>query len=360
MGDMILYVFYKYMHYFLGTDNIQCIKEILSYLLMLLWLVFVNPSLPQHLESLSVFLIVFLLTWQYEASFFKKLSLTLFIYASYVLCEMLIGYLLMVFDPNMRSDTFLTVKAIIILFVMYLWERTAELAGEQIKKMQLAAAESESAKRQLAGYSNQMDVMKNSQEKVRGLRHDLKHHLNELMLLAEREDADEIKKYIRRMDDFMTYSKEYVSSGNADIDSLLNLMLDNAKKELGDVSCKVRIPKELSIEPFDLNVILGNLLDNAILAAKQTPEKYLKVRISYKTGMLFIHIENSYAGALVKEGKRYISTKEDNTAVHGMGIINVQSIVEKYNGDMEIKDEKQIFQVRIVLYVSGESERISP
>lgn len=357
---MILYIFYKYMHYFFDTDSLLSIKEAVFYLVMLLWLVFVNPSLPQHLKSLSVFLIIFLLTWQYEAQFVKKLSLTLLIYGSYVLCELVIGYLLVLFDPNMRTDTFLAAQTILRLIFMYVWEQAVEHIGEQMKKMRLAAAESESAKRQLAGYSNQMDVMKSSEEKVRGLRHDLKHHLNELMLLAEREKADEIKEYIEHMDDFMTYSKEYVSSGNTDIDSLLNLMLDLAKKELGEVACKVSIPKELAIEPFDLNVILGNLLDNAIFAAKQTREKYLKVKISYKAGMLMIQIENSYAGHLVKEGKRYISTKEDDATVHGIGIENVKSVVEKYNGVLEIKDENQIFQVKAVLYVSEKLERISP
>ena len=350
---MILYIFYKYMHYFFDTDNVQWIKESIIYLLMLLWILFVNPSLPRHLKSLSVFLIIFLLTWQYEAQFIKKLSVTLWIYGSYVLCEMLIGALLVMFDPNMRTDTFWTAQAILMLIFMYVWEQTVEFVWERIKKMRLAAAESESAKRQLAGYSNQMDVMKQSEEKIRGLRHDLKHHLNELMLLAERDQADEIKEYIKNMDGFMTYSKEYVSSGNTDIDSLLNLMLDIAKKELGDVSCRVSIPKELAIESFDLNVILGNLLDNAIFAAKQTREKYLKVRINYKAGMLLIQIENSYTGHLKKEGNRYSSTKEEDTEPHGMGLENVKSVVEKYDGDLIMKDENRIFQVKVVLYVSA-------
>lgn len=349
---MILYIFYKYMHYFLCTEKIQYVKEISIYLLMLLWILFVNPLLPKHLESLSVFLIIFLLTWQYKAQFIKKLSLTLLIYGTYVLCEMLIGYLLVIFDPNMRVDTYRAAHTIMMLLFMYVFEQIAELIGAYVKKARIAAAENESAKRQLAGYSNQMDVMKISEKKVRGLRHDLKHHLNELMLLAERGEAAPIKEYIRSMDDFMTYSGEYVSSGNMDIDSLLNLMLDAAKNELGNVSCRVSIPKELAIEPFDLNVILGNLLDNAILAAKQTQEKYLKVRISYKTGMLLIQIENSYAGRLIKEGSRYISTKEDNTITHGMGIENVRAVVEKYDGDLEIRDENQLFRIKAVLYVS--------
>ncbi len=357
---MILYIYYKYMHYFFDTDSIHFVKEITIYFLMLLWILFVNPTLPSHLESLCAFLIIFLLTWQYEAKLLKKLFLTLLIYGIYVMCEMLVGYLIILFDRNMRTDTFVTAHAIMMLIFMYLWEQAVELVGEQIKKTRRRLAESESAKRQLAGYSNQMKVMKNSEEKVRGLRHDLKHHLNELMLLAERDQASEIKEYIKHMDDFMTYSKEYVSSGNMDIDSLLNLMLDIAKKELGDVSCRVSIPKDLAIEPFDLNVILGNLLDNAIFAAKQTKEKYLKVRISYKAGMLLIHIENSYAGQLVKEGRRYVTTKKEDIAAHGMGIENVRAVVEKYDGDLSIKDEKQVFQVKAVLYAPDKPRRISP
>lgn len=356
---MILYIYYKYMHYFFDTEETNLVKEITIYLSMLLWLFFVRPPLPPYLEGLSGFLMIFLLTWMYEAGLVKKLVLALFLYGISFLCEMISTYVLMLFDENMRADTFAAAQTILVLLLMYIFEQLTELAGGRAKKLQLRLAESENAKRQLAGYSNQLEVIKSSEEKVRGLRHDLKHHLNELMFLAERDKASEIKAYIKSMDDFMTYSKEYVSSGNMDMDSLLNFMLDAAKNELGDISCKVSIPKELALEPFDLNVILGNLLDNAILAAKQTQEKHLKVRISYKMGMLFINIENSYAGALKKEGSRYLSTKADS-APHGMGIENVRHAVEKYDGALEIKDENNLFQVRAVLYVPEIKQRISP
>lgn len=347
---MLLYIYYKYMHYFLDSEKVSRILELSVYLLMLLWLWSVGPSLPAHWESLSVFLMIFVLTWLYEARFVKKLSLALLIYGSYVFCVMFSGYLLVLFDKNMRTNTFLTAQHILSFIFMYLGEQLAESAAERVGKLRLRLAESERAKRQLSGYANQMTVMKRSEEKVRGLRHDLKHHLNELMLMAERDESSEIKEYIKSMDAFMTYSKEYVSSGNTNIDSLLNLMLDFAKNELGDVSCKVSIPKELTIAPFDLNVILGNLLDNAIAAAKQTPEKHLKVQISYKPEMLLILIENSYQGSVYKHKERYISTKQDS-AEHGLGLENVRLVVEKYDGILEITDENQMFRVKAVLYV---------
>lgn len=347
---MILYIFYKYMRYFFNTEGINYVKEIMIYFCMLLWLLFVNPSLPEHLKKVSVFLIIFLLTWQYKEKFAKKVCIVLMIYGSYILCEMFTGYLLLLYDQYMHADTFFAGKAILTLFFMYVCEQITELLADCVKKIRFELAQSESAKRQAQGYVNQMDVMKNSEERVRGLRHDLKHHLNELMILAEREEASEMKKYIKNMDAFMVEPREYVSSGNMDIDSLLNLMMNIAKQELDDVSCKVSIPRELSIDPFDLNVILGNLLDNAIFAAKKTQKKYLRVKINYKKGMLFIYIENSYEGELIREGARYGSTKKDST-MHGLGLENVRFVVGKYDGNLELKNDKQLFQAKAVLYV---------
>lgn len=350
---MILYIYYKYMHCFFDTEGISRTKEISMYFFMLLWLFYSETSVLQPLGGISMLLTIFVLTWIYEGSLKGKFALTLFIYALNSLCKVLTNRVIVFWEMKTGTDMFHEAEIIGMLVLMFVCELLVELAVEHIQRIRVRLAENESAKRQLEGYSNQLSVLKNSEEKVRGLRHDLKHHLNELMILAERDESSEIKEYIKSMDGFMTYSGEYVSSGNTDIDSLLNLMLDAAKKELCDVSCRVCIPSGLDIAPFDLNVILGNLLDNAILAAKQTQEKRLCIKISYKLGMLLINVENSYAGKVIKEGNRYISTKEDSIE-HGRGIENVRCIVEKYDGNMEIKDDNNMFRVKIFLYAAAE------
>jgi len=345
---MIFYIFYKYMHCFLNTEEVNRRKEIFVYLLAALWFSFVESFSAFAVRNVITLLTVFLLTWLYQARLKRKIMVTLLAFGTYILCKIFAAFMLSFFYVD--ADVVYIIRQISILVLMYLLELLVEIVTEHMKDLRIKMAESENTKRQLAGYSNQLDVLKNSEEKVRGLRHDLKHHLNELMLMAERNESSKIKEYLKSMDSFMTYSREYVSSGNTDIDSLLNLMLDDAKRELGEVSCKVCIPSGLRIEAFDLNVILGNLLDNAIRAAKQTKEKYLHVRINYKMGMLLIYVENSYAGDLLKKGGRYLSTKEDSAA-HGMGLANVQCIVNKYNGDIKTEDEGGLFRVRVFLYV---------
>lgn len=232
------------------------------------------------------------------------------------------------------------------LIVFYICD---EMVGAYMK-----LAESALVERQLESYSNQLELVMKSEEKVRGLRHDLKHHLREILMMAEGRRAQDIKDYIKNMQIYMTNEDEYVSSGNTDIDSLLNLMLGRARNELKDVRCRVCVPRELDIPPFDWNIILGNLMDNAIRAAKESDAGFLQIKMSYQRGLLFINVKNSYSGTLVKTTDKYISTKEydrtDESQVHGLGIHNVRKIVEKYNGSMEIHDGGGLFDVGIMMY----------
>lgn len=234
------------------------------------------------------------------------------------------------------------------LIIFYICD---DLVGAYIK-----LKESALVTRQLESYSNQLNVVMKSEEKVRGLRHDLKHHMSEILMLADKGKSREIVDYVRDMQAQLLTEGEHISSGNADIDSLVNLMLERAKRELVDVRCRVSVPQELDIAAFDWNIILGNLMDNAIEAAKRSEEKLLHIKIQYQKGMLLIAIKNSFSGALVKKEDGYLSTKDydrtDESQVHGLGIRNVRRIVEKYNGSVEISDTEGIFEVRVLMYVS--------
>ena len=190
---------------------------------------------------------------------------------------------------------------------------------------------------------------------MRGLRHDLKHHLSEIRLLSEQGKAREVAAYVQNMQANLLSEGEHISSGNADIDSLVNLLLERAKRELESVRCRVSVPRELDMTPFDWNIILGNLMDNAIEAAEKSEDRFLQIRIRYQRGMLFIQIRNSYSGERIMSEGRYLSTKDydrgDDALVHGLGIRNVRRIVEKYDGSMEISSADGIFDVRIMMYV---------
>ncbi len=216
--------------------------------------------------------------------------------------------------------------------------------------------EMEMLKTQLQAYANQLNVVLRGEEKIKALRHDIKHHLSELMLLANKHDVAEIQKYIDEMNSFLKNPNEIVSSGNLEIDSVLNFMLQKAEKELKTVDIKVMLPEKVR-HSFDINVMLGNLLENAIKAADKTENKYLSVHIKLKRGILKVKIENSFESSYIlrKEQNRkdtILKTTKPFTKQHGIGLKNVKKIVEKYNGTMAVTAQKGIFCVNLLLYMA--------
>lgn len=206
--------------------------------------------------------------------------------------------------------------------------------------------------RQIASYANQLDVFMQSDEKISALHHDMKHHLNELLILAadEKKSKKEITDYVWNMKMFIENKNEYSNTGNKEVDSILNYMLNKAEQVLNKVDYKIDIPKEIEIHPFDFNVIFGNLLDNAILAATNSKEKWLSILVKYEKGLLFINIKNSFENKNIKEGERYLTTKKE-IGKHGIGLQNVKRVVNSYHGDIEIIDKDNIFDVKIMIYM---------
>lgn len=230
-------------------------------------------------------------------------------------------------------------------FMLYLYN--------QLLKFVVQKYEAEVLKQKVEFYSNQLETILQTDEKVKTLRHDMKHHMNEIKLLANKYDVKEIQNYIDKMNAFIENPKEIVSSGNIEIDSVLNYMLQKAREELDIVNVEVMLPENIK-HSFDINVLLGNLLENAIDAAKLTEKKYLNVDIALKKGVLKVFIENSCLSTELiknKEGNVYLSTKKAKRG-HGIGLKSVGKIVENYNGTMDIVEQDDVFCVRLILYMS--------
>ena len=232
---------------------------------------------------------------------------------------------------------------IINLGIFYLYHLVAENYRNQ--------RENDIYRQQTLIYRNQLDVITESQGRIRALRHDMKNHIMALQLLLQKKDLEEAHRYLGSMQDFMANPSEYVVTGNESVDGLLNYKLQRANEILNVVEARVNIPEKLMLHSFDLNVVLGNLLDNAIEAAVRTKEKELKLAIRLEKGILFIHIRNSCKGIADGRAERLETTKED-AANHGIGLGNVKRIIEKYHGEMDLMCENGCMETDIIMYIN--------
>lgn len=200
-------------------------------------------------------------------------------------------------------------------------------------------------------YSYQLDIARESEERIRALRHDIKHHIIELSALARKGSNDEMAAYLNKMQEFMLNPREYASTGNPDIDGVLNYMLQKANAVLKQVDVQINIPESMSLNHFDICVILGNLVDNAVREAGKSEEKKLAIKLRVKQEVLFIFIENSYSGKII-EKKDTLQTTQKDPAIHGIGLENVKRVVAANGGEIKIEHTENRFYVHVLLYLS--------
>lgn len=228
-------------------------------------------------------------------------------------------------------------------FVFYLYHFLAEYYADRMEKQMLEQS--------IQIYRHQLDVIKESQERVNELRHDMKHHMVELKEMAkEVGGGTQLVQYLDDMKKFMLNPAEKVSSGNQDVDGILNYLLKDVDQILDQADIQVQIPSKLYEKSFDICVILGNLVENALQAARASEEKYLLVRLQERQGILMLVVENSYSGEIKREHSRFRTSKE-NVSTHGFGLESVKKVVAQNGGDMDISYTDKRFRAEVLLYL---------
>lgn len=196
-------------------------------------------------------------------------------------------------------------------------------------------------------YENQFDIIRQSQSNIRSLKHDMKHHIKMLADMISSDEKEDALNYLASMGEFMENSEEYVVSGNAKIDSILNYMIARAKKSGIAVDWKIQIPEHLEISTFDINVVLNNLFDNAFNALSQVSCPTLYITMKYDRGILLISTQNNYSTA---------DSALNVADSHGFGLKNIRRIAEKYHGNLTTIFNNGYFHADVLLYLGTKKE----
>jgi len=244
---------------------------------------------------------------------------------------------------NSRTVVISALLLIINVMVFYLYDNIVKSYTDMHEKSILD--------QQNKAYINQLKLVYDSQKTIQFYRHDMRNHLYKMRDMVEHEQFAKLKEYIGQTSKYMKLDKKIIESGNTDIDCLLNYKLRNVDEMNIELDTKVVLPHELFINVFDINIILGNLLDNALEALKQCSERRLIVHLTYSKGVMFITIKNTFVNNINMDssGKIPSTTKKDMNK-HGLGLQSVQYTLDKYDGTMEIETIENIFSVKALMY----------
>lgn len=214
-----------------------------------------------------------------------------------------------------------------------LYNRLAINLGDRMRKIYL--------EREVEAYKHEMELMRISNRKEQNLRHDLRHHLFEIEGLARKGETESICAYIDELRSTFTDTKQMVHTGEYETDSLINYLIDNAKSRNIEVDCDIKIPEDIDVSRAKLNVIVGNLLENAIEAATLADEKRIVFTMQFSAGILFLQIKNTYKGTIKIENGHVHGKKSQSN--HGIGLCSVQDLVREQNGNLNISVTDQFF-----------------
>ena len=195
-----------------------------------------------------------------------------------------------------------------------------------------------------------------SAEKQHKLMHDYKSHMECINLLVRENKYDSLKDYISGIL-WKSDADMYYNTNNIIVDNVLNNAYARIKRLSVALSSQLCDMSGLRIDDSDVVILLSNLMNNAIEACERDTaiHKYIHIKFKREEDSLFIEISNSYDGNSKIENGKIMTTKIDDNYIHGLGISNIHDVVNKYNGDINIKTENNDFTVSICIPQAGEA-----
>lgn len=187
---------------------------------------------------------------------------------------------------------------------------------------------------------------------IRFFKHDINNHLICIKNLIANGDIESTEEYLKRITQSLERLNLKVNTGNPFADAVISEKYNISIHKNIDFKCNAKIPEDIKIDPFDLCVIIGNALDNAIEACEKITDdnikKYIHITSTLKKSFIVFEIKNSMEGYIDKD---HMSTDKGDPINHGLGFLNIESIADKYFGTTYIENSENMFVLNIMLQI---------
>ncbi|MDP3387811.1 MAG: GHKL domain-containing protein [Eubacteriales bacterium] len=201
-------------------------------------------------------------------------------------------------------------------------------------------------------YDNQlkhMDEINRVLKTMSANRHDYIAHLEAIGSLLKSREFGEAELYANQL---LSEEQDIGTRIRTD-NKLISAILNYKERAINAMDIRfehyVNIPDVLPVEDVDLTIIVTNALNNAIEACERmTSDRSIELYMNFELNKLKIKIMNTFDGELKIIGNR-IETLKDNDILHGRGLENIRTTVEKYNGYYKISSNGNLFIMEVLI-----------
>lgn len=262
---------------------------------------------------------------------------------SFLAVALIHAVLINIENAFMHSDMLIISEIGIIVLVIVSFYMTYSLSKSNSEAEQLRMIRQQEEYR--ISYAKNI---KEQYEEIRRMRHDMKQNLAVISALYREHKYNEANEYAGRVSDNLEKIEMVVDVHNDFINAILNSKLSIASEYGIRVIC-VSSSNIDGINDIDLCSLLGNILDNAIEAAKHCQNGCIEVSIRSEENAVLVIIANTISESVLDKNKELKSTKK-NFSCHGYGVKTIRSIAEKYKGTASFYEEGDMFYCQVMMY----------
>lgn len=172
------------------------------------------------------------------------------------------------------------------------------------------------------------EVIEQSNKDMRIFAHDIKNHL---IQIDNFDNITEVHSYITKLvPDIEKFSNTGISK-NKMLDLIISKYVTLCESKNIKFDIDVKTANLNYIDDVDLSTLMNNLLDNAVEAAQNSTEKYIKINIFSKNKLYDGLVIKNSCDVPPKEESGELKTTKSNLKFHGIGTSSIKKIIKKYN-----------------------------
>lgn len=192
------------------------------------------------------------------------------------------------------------------------------------------------------------ELSEDYQQKKRML-HDYNNQVRCIQGLLQQQKYQEVEEYAGKLNEILIDGREVVDVNNPIVNVVLNQKYRLAKSKNITISFYVNDLSGAWVEDQDMVVLLSNLLDNAIEASEKLKEnKIIRLKLVKEKQQIVISAQNPVLAPLdIKQNR--LRTSKKNKTNHGIGLENIQMVLNKYEGIGRMRYEKGWFYYTAII-----------
>mgnify|MGYP003292538610 CR=1 FL=1 len=179
--------------------------------------------------------------------------------------------------------------------------------------------------------------------------HEFDNQLAAIKGMIEQGNIKELEEYVNLLEEKKPIEQATIDTKHVIVNAILNTKCEEMQsKDILFVS-KINDLSELTIRDDDLVVLLSNLLNNAIEACEQSSDKIIKMKFEIEGNQIILSVKNSIVGLPTQVDGKIVTSKADHPEEHGIGLKNVEEVVEKYDGAYALKFDEGWFMISMMI-----------